>query len=154
MIMRSLRIGMKAWIIASAIVGAFVLTLWGASVVFGPSASHFAFFSEKVHVGAGTGKLILCRWVARIDATGNIFPSVTDCKTYRGEPDIVHCFNGTTMGFEWNFCKYSKFTEWSVIVPIRPFLAILFVSAIGARLMHRRWTPLRPPAQPTASDAQ
>ena len=144
-------LALKAWIIAVAVGAVLISIVWGAAVVGGPSACHLALFEEKIHIAAGEGRLILCRFVSGVDVSGNVIPEVTNCRAYRGEPPIVHCIAGSTAGFHWNYCKFSSFIELSLILPIGPFLALLVVSAVGANSLRRRLTiPAHPPL-PTPS---
>lgn len=144
---RLILITLKAWNVAVVVVGTLVLTLWGTSVVATPYDCHFL-LDERLHIAAGEGRLILCNGVAEIDGAGNVIPEMTNLHTYRGEPPIIDCRAGSVAGFRWNYCEFCRFTEWSLILPIRPILVLLVISAVGTQLLVRRLTnPARPASQ-------
>src|SRR4029077_13722800 len=90
----TIRFALQVWMIAVVMLCALVSIFWSGSVVLGPSACHLSFFNDEFHISAGEGRLIVCRFVSQIDGAGNVVPEVTDCRTYRGEPPIVHCIAG------------------------------------------------------------
>jgi len=122
----------------SVVAGIAILALWGGSIL-DHTADWYFVLPDRLQFIVRDGRLSFFSDY-EYDPSAKMVPEIVDFRTYRGEPAIGRCFAKSVGGFELNYCEFpsGSHDNWSVVLPNRPILAVLFVVGLVSHLLRRR----------------